>query len=115
ELGSLFQEFGASEAIARPAAFLALIVATMVVAWIAAAFIKKVLSLLLLGWVDRAGGVVIGLLLGSVFVSAILFALDVFPMGWAENALTDSSLRPYFGVLTGFIGDISGDLKDLSL
>jgi membrane protein required for colicin V production len=115
QAGDLIGLFIEDEGIARPLGFIAIIAATMVVAWIAAAFVKRVLSLLLLGWVDRAGGVAFGALVGSTFVSVILFLLDIVPMSWADGAITGSTLKPYFDVLVNLISDVSGDIRNVSL
>ncbi|MCK4273501.1 MAG: CvpA family protein [Dehalococcoidales bacterium] len=57
---------------ARIAAFAIILIAVMVIASVLAAVLKKVVSVVLLGWVNRLGGAVLGFVLGAVFCSALL-------------------------------------------
>jgi membrane protein required for colicin V production len=57
---------------AKVAAFAFILVAVLVLAAIAAFLIRKAVSAILLGWVDKLVGAVLGLLLGAIFWGAIL-------------------------------------------
>ena len=57
---------------ARVAAFAIILVVVMIAASVAATFIKKVISAVLLGWVNRLGGAVLGFIMGGIFCGAIL-------------------------------------------
>jgi len=57
---------------AKIAAFAIILVAVMVVAWILGTVLSKLISLVLLGWVNRIAGAVLGLFVGAFFMGAIL-------------------------------------------
>jgi len=64
--------FISQPSIAKIVAFGIILVGVMVIAAVLAAFIKKVISMVLLGWVDRLGGAILGFILGAIFCGAIL-------------------------------------------
>ena len=85
------------EGIAKIVAFAIILVAVMIIAAVAAAFIKKVISAILLGWVNRLGGAILGFLLGAIFCGAILSVLgsfiadaDVVKASWLASVLLDT-------------------------
>lgn len=57
---------------AKIAAFAIILIGVMVIASVLATVLKKVVSAVLLGWVNRLGGAVLGFLLGFVFCGALL-------------------------------------------
>jgi membrane protein required for colicin V production len=57
---------------AKIAAFAIILVAVLIISGILAAILSKLISLVLLGWVNRLGGAVLGLVVGALFISAIL-------------------------------------------
>ncbi len=58
--------------VAKVVAFAIILVGIMVIASVAALFLKWVASVTMLGWVNRLGGAIFGLLLGAIFCSALL-------------------------------------------
>lgn len=58
--------------IAGIVAFVIILIATLIVASILGMIVKKIASAVLLGWLDKLGGAVLGLLLGAIFIGAIL-------------------------------------------
>ena len=70
--------------IAKIVAFAIILVVVMIIAGIAAFMLKKIVSAILLGWVNRLGGAVFGFLMGAIFCGAILSVLGSF--------VTDSNL-----------------------
>jgi membrane protein required for colicin V production len=54
------------------AAFAIILVAVMVVAWILGTILSKLISLVLLGWVNRLAGAVLGLFVGALLCGAVL-------------------------------------------
>lgn len=61
-----------TEGLARIAAFVIIFLATLLFMAIVAAILQKVLSMVLLGWVDKLGGFVGGAVLGGVICGALL-------------------------------------------
>src|SRR4030042_1652295 len=58
--------------IAGIVAFAVILIVVMIVATILAFVIKKIASMVLLGWVDKLGGAVLGLIVGAIFSGAVL-------------------------------------------
>jgi len=57
---------------AKVAAFAIILIVVMIAAAIAAKFVKNVLSAVMLNWINRLGGAVLGFILGAIFCGAIL-------------------------------------------
>ena len=64
--------------VAKIVAFALILVVVMIIAGVAAALLKNLVSAMLLGWVNRLGGAVFGFLLGAIFCGAILSVLGSF-------------------------------------
>ncbi|MFC1985218.1 CvpA family protein [Chloroflexota bacterium] len=68
--------------VARIVAFAIILVGIMVIAGVGASFLKWIASVTMLGWVNRLGGAIFGLLLGSIFCGALLATwIKFFGMG----------------------------------
>jgi membrane protein required for colicin V production len=57
---------------AEIAAFAFIMIAVLILAGVAAGLLSSVLSAILLGWVNRLGGAVLGIVMGGIFCGAIL-------------------------------------------
>ena len=68
QLGAVFSD----EPWASVVAFAVILLAVLIIASIIAKLVKWALSAVLLGWVNRLGGAVLGFILGALFCSAIL-------------------------------------------
>ena len=75
---------------AKAVAFAIILVGVMLIASILAAFLKWIVSAVMLGWVNHLGGAVFGLVLGAIFCGAILASWVKF-FG-AVLFISDSSL-----------------------
>ncbi len=95
-----------NEDIADIAAFILILVGVMVVANILARLLKFAVSVVLLGWVNRLGGAVFGLVLGAIFLSAILATWAKFFGGdsVAESAIA-SFLLDKFPLILALLPD----------
>jgi len=58
--------------VASIVAFAIIVIAVMIVAAIAASVLKKIASVILLGWVNHLGGAIFGLVVGAIFSGALL-------------------------------------------
>ena len=76
--------------IAKIVAFAIILVGIMVIAGVLANLLKWAASIMMLGWVNRLGGAVFGLVLGAIFCSALL-AIWVKFLGVA-GAISESIL-----------------------
>ncbi len=92
--------------IARIVAFVIIIVATLIVASILGMIVKKIVHAVLLGFVDKLGGAVIGLLAGAIFIGAILAMWLVYGSG-GQDIIAGSSLARFlldkFGIVLGLL------------
>ena len=98
------------ENIAGIAAFILIMVGTILAAWAAAAFVRRVVSMLLLGWVDKLGGVAFGALVGALVVSAIIWALESYSLPGLESAMKESVLHPAFSLFVTILHKFSGEV-----
>ena len=77
-------------------AFLALLGSVYLTGQLIAMMLKQMASLLLLGWVDRAGGAAFGLLKGFVVVEVLLILLVTFPQIGLQEDIDGSALASVF-------------------
>ncbi len=82
--------FISSDNIAKIVAFAVILIGVMVIARVAAGLLKRVVSMLMLGWVDRVGGAIFGLVLGATLCGALL-AIWIKYLGMAD-VIADSAL-----------------------
>ena len=78
------------ENLAKIAAFTIILVIVMLVAGILASVLKWLASIVMLGWVNRLGGAVFGLVLGAIFCGVLLAIWAKF-LG-AEGPIAESGL-----------------------
>jgi membrane protein required for colicin V production len=81
---------------AKMAGFAIIFIAVVIISLIIAALLRKLLSLLLLGWVDRLGGAVAGLVIGGLVCGAILTLITEHNFAGIEGTIRDSSLASFF-------------------
>jgi membrane protein required for colicin V production len=99
-------------AVAKVVAFTIILLGVMAITFVLAWLLNKVASVAMLGWVNRLGGAVFGLILGIVIWGAILAAWVRF-FG-TSGAITDSILAggflDYLPLGLGLLpGDFAGD------
>ena len=81
------------ETVARVAAFAIILIAVILIAGIIAGVLKWFASIILLGWVNRLGGALLGLIMGSIFCGALLAIWTKF-LGIAEP-IAESALATF--------------------
>jgi len=64
--------FVPQESVAKILAFIIILAVVMIIARVLASVLGKLTSLVLLGWVNRLGGAVLGFVVGALFCSALL-------------------------------------------
>ncbi len=82
--------FSSSANIAKIVAFAVILIGVMVIARVVAGLLKRVVSVLMLGWVDRVGGAIFGLVLGATLCGALL-AIWIKYLGMADT-IAESAL-----------------------
>ena len=81
---------------ANIAGFAIIFVAVVIVSLIIASLLSKFLSLLLLGWVDKLGGAVLGFVIGGLVCGAILTIITKYNFPGMEGTIHDSNLASFF-------------------
>jgi len=76
--------------VAKVVAFAIILIGVMIIAGVLAMVLKWITSVIMLGWVNRIGGAVFGLMLGAILCGAVL-ALWIKFFG-AGEVITNSSL-----------------------
>ncbi len=84
------------EAAARAVAFLLLLGAVYLAGQLIAIMLKQVAAVLLLGWADRIGGALFGILKGLIVVEALLILLVTYPQLGLDDAIDGSALGSVF-------------------
>jgi membrane protein required for colicin V production len=79
--------------IADIVAFVIILLAVMVIVALIAFVLRSIIKAIMLGWIDRLGGAVFGLLLGALSVSALLAIVVKFT---DTSPITDSALAGFF-------------------
>jgi len=78
--------------------FAIIFIAVVIVSLIIASLLSKFLSLLLLGWVDKLGGAVLGFVIGGFIVGAILTIITKYQFPGMERTIQNSNLASFFVV-----------------
>lgn len=106
--------FISSASTAKIVAFIIILLVVMIIAAVLAYIVRKIASAILLGWVDRLGGAVLGLLLGAIFCGALLTMWVKFEGGSA--VVTGSAISRFlvnkFPVVLGLLPSDFKSVKD---
>jgi len=106
-LADVLPFFSETSTAAKIVAFAIILIGVMVVAAVAARFLKWAASAIMLGWVNHLGGAVLGLVLGGIFCGALL-AIWVKWLG-AGDTITGSMIAPIlldkFPMVLGLLPD----------
>ena len=95
ELGPQLKSFIDNENGARVAAFLILFLMVMAGAVVAGKIVRQVLTLLLLGWVDKMGGLGLGALVGLALCTGLALLVRSFPIGGLDQTVESSLLGSF--------------------
>lgn len=93
-------------------AYVIIFFGTLIVFWLLAKFLRSMLDISLLGWVDRGAGGLFGLIEGVVIGLIVLMFLQSFAPDSAW--LKESYLAPRSGHLMEVVGDLTPDsMRDM--
>ena len=92
QLGDILT-FISNRDVADIVAFIVILLASMGIAALIALVLRSIIKAIMLGWVDRLGGTVLGLILGALAVSAILAIIVKYT---STSIITDSKLAGFF-------------------
>ncbi len=87
EVAPLLTEYVENDRLRSIAAFIGVLISVAVATRILAALIKKLLSALVLGWVDHVAGALVGAVFGIVLVGTAVYLLGRADFGPTHNAL----------------------------
>ncbi|MDA1215275.1 MAG: CvpA family protein [Chloroflexi bacterium] len=96
-LSNVFDEFIDSPTWANVAAFATVLVVILAASMVLSRLLKKALTLLMLGWVDNVAGMVLGLFMSSLGLTAVIGVMGVVPFGSLEETVESSVLAGFFG------------------
>lgn len=82
---ALFGRFGWNPTLTMALGYVLIFIGVILVAQILAGILKAALNLVLLGWVDKLGGIVLGVVKSVIVLSVIFWILTLFPK---ENRIT---------------------------
>ena len=119
--GRLYESFAgvltfiSNEGAAKVVAFAIIFIGVMLIAAILAAALKKLVSLVMLGWVNRIGGAFLGLLLGAVTCGALLAAWVNFfnPTDVVSNSILARILLDLFPLALWLLPGEFGSVQSL--
>ncbi len=100
----LLAEYVEGEMVRKIAGFIIVVVATVAASRIIASLVQKLLSLLMLGWIDRLAGGVAGLAIGVVMVGTIVYLLGGADNADIQDRLAESSLAASISEASLFSG-----------
>ncbi|MCD6358606.1 MAG: CvpA family protein, partial [Dehalococcoidia bacterium] len=98
------------------AAFAIIVIVTMIVANLVGTLVKKATNLLLLGWIDRALGFILGAIGGGMFCAAVLSIVSKYFPGWGQDVVAQSTMAGLvmerFPLLLGLLPDEFNFISD---
>jgi membrane protein required for colicin V production len=99
---------------AKIAAFAIILVVVLIIFGVLAAFLSKLISLVLLGWVNRLAGAILGLLVGAFFMGAILSIWINYlgPSNTVANSALANFLLDKFPIALGLLPSNFDPVRD---
>ena len=90
EAAPIFDGLLDSENGASVLGFLLIFVVVLVISAIVGSTVSKVANLMMLGWINQGGGLVLGVLLSFTLLSALLSMVDSFPVLSLDATISES-------------------------
>ena len=81
-----------NESVATAIGYVVIFLGVFIIAQIVGKIIRAMLTVIFLGWVDKLGGVVVGLLLGAILVTGVVTAMARFAYPQDEAILVEIDL-----------------------
>ena len=92
QLGDILT-FISNRDVANIVAFIVILVAVMGIAVLVALVLRSIIKAIMLGWIDKLAGAVLGLILGALSISAILAIIVKYT---GTSVITDSKFAGFF-------------------
>ena len=94
-------------------AFAVILIVVCAAGWAVGRMIRKMLSMFMLGWVDRVGGLVAGMSVGLLGAAAVALAAANVPSDEVQQAVDDSLLAGALLDATSFLQDLMPEEFDI--
>lgn len=94
QLSPMLEDLLGGPGMANLVAYLGIFLGVVAAVFLLASLIRKILKMIMLGWVDSIGGGALGLFKGALLCSIIVLALTAF-LPSKSALLTESSIVPY--------------------
>lgn len=95
--------FTDNETFQSAAAYAIVFLAFVIAAWFIARFVKGMMKVLFLGWVDNLAGLVVGAVVGLLGASTLISLMGILPSASLQEAVVESSLAEQVVDSTGFV------------
>lgn len=112
EVAALLTPYIANPALAQLAGYLAVFLGTVAVVFLLSNLVRKLLQLVLLGWLDKLGGGALGFFKGALLCSIVVMALTAFLPARSE-ILSTSQTVPYVNMFNNILATtLPKDMRD---
>ena len=105
--------FITNEGIANIVAFAIILVVVLIIAAVLARVLRGFIKFVMLGWIDRLGGAVLGLAMGAILISAVLATIVKY---YGTGLITDSLLAGFlldkFPLILGLLPEEFNQIRD---
>lgn len=96
-------EFITNDNLANIVGFVVIFAAIFIAAMVTANMLKKLLNLILLGWVDGFGGTALGAGVAAVVWTVLVAAVGSFPIGGLDRSIEESPVATYLADNVSFV------------
>ncbi|MDI6703873.1 MAG: CvpA family protein [bacterium] len=94
-IGIVLQRFVSNSNLAKIIGFSIVFLVVYVIISLIGLLTGRLIRSLSLGWVDRVGGLIFGMIKGFLIIGVIVMVISAFPVGGTKKLLDDSFFVPY--------------------
>ena len=114
DVAEILNGFMGNETVTGILGFVIIVAITLFIATLIGNVIRKALTFVFLGWLDKVAGTALGLLVGDLFASVIVFIVDFVPFETANDLIAGSTLAEVFlDVIFPLANVLPGNLESL--
>ena len=116
KMAPVFSGITDSQNAANVLGFLTIFLLVLVGAGISGSFLRKIIRIFMLGWLDQMGGAILGVILAFTVLSTLLTVVDSFPILGMDESINEATLGRFltddFASLLRFPNLLPEDLRD---
>ena len=116
KMASAFSGITDSQNAANVLGFLTIFLLVLIGAGISGSFLRKIIRIFMLGWLDQMGGAILGVILAFTVLSTLLTVVDSFPILDMDESINDATLGRFltddFASLLRFPNLLPDDFRD---